>query len=89
MSNDSTWHRARANGGRGLDDALFERTVTRCGVYSSRDQFGEQATYFPDPPEGNSWHVVRGIKDDEGCPATLWRRLKSPYEIVDAGSVEP
>jgi hypothetical protein len=80
---DTVWNRARANNGCGLDDALFERAVMRCGWQVNRDRFGEpQRIYFPEPPEGNDWHEVCWIEDDEGNPAVLWRRLKVPHEIV-------
>jgi hypothetical protein len=75
----TVWNRARANNGCGLDDALFERCVT-CA-----DPIGDPANPFDFdavPPEGNDWHLVCWIEDNEGRPAVLWRRLKAPHEIV-------
>jgi hypothetical protein len=72
---DTVWHRARANGGTGLDDALFERAATRCAEAAP-------GHWIPWPPGGNDWHLVRWIEDDEGRPAVLWRRLKWAGEVV-------
>jgi hypothetical protein len=82
----TVWNRARANNGRGLDDPLFERTAVRCEFFCDPNEeppfFGAEQHVVPVPPEGDNWHLVRWIEDDEGRPATLWRRLKCPHEIV-------
>jgi hypothetical protein len=77
---DTVWHRARANGGTGLDDALFERGATQCVEVEIDARctriLKDGKAWVPCPPEGNDWHMVLLIEDDEGRPAALWRRLK-------------
>jgi hypothetical protein len=76
----TVWNRARANNGHGLDDALFERAAMECGWQGGSSN--PEGIYYAAPPEGNGWHEARWIKDDQGNPAVLWRRLKAPHEIV-------